>query len=1099
MPNIWDDENNELNNIIGKYNEWHSYMEKKDQAADPNNIINAPDEEPDAARQAEAAEKWKDFNPEEQRNRIIEILDKEKKSADYLADEREEMHFISETLKRGWLVSDIEMLRDLYGVVARTRPGEDDFAKQQKKGADVVLSDLTSRDVHTVPGRSNALKLIRSRISTVKDVSFPPEYRGKTKQITTPSGKIKEIKQHAREYFMNQLEDKPMYPEEYPDDRNFNRYLDERFKVPDKKGLTFSEISKEENRAHILNVLKEQKSDMGSFVPNIKSKDQIERERTASQPEGLWRTKVIGVKKSASAAVSEVLGNEVYEDIDEKHFGRMNRSIPLHKNNGTKNAKQGNDVIHMEFGGSMANGEYLPHKNLDAPRDEKTMEPEKAERIFGKKPLGPDGQPYEHVRHRSKTLTAENGKNVKKDRYIFPGMVAGGKILTLGGVANIGNYSIESARKHARFLMSKELKPKIDAWLAHKKDPEHNPDPMINPTMFDSLGYSRGAATAGQAPKQVDSWITKYMKEQGASNEQIKEFKEEAMKYQALFIDAVPGFGTYSHMKTCTLTDIPNMDAVVRCSFGINQPDWMFPMQQINGANKLIFSVHDHSSIYGANMEVDRDNSRGDNRLHRKPFFNAETGEMFQLRSLHDMPDGVYFEDEQMNIIRVNSYSQVGEMFKAVYGGSSPQASREKGIHTMARDWFISHELQSSFPDEITHRMEQDKFIKRANKLLQNDAKRLKPVQDALNALNDLNGKFNDKKLENGEKPSLKDLSDAHKNLIENCRNYLKNTGMPPRGDSAVKAGLVGDILSFSMREKNFFNKMILKNNPKLAEKYSYNPEMDNKIKAYNDRLEQKPGYLERKVAAEEKRIESLKKIQVTMSKMKKFCKDALKTLDQTRVGKSNSDSYNSLYSMLKKGTELSPKTSMNEFAEFCKDLREEAKHYDITHDMLFGPLTKDGKTRLKQSRTAAAAAKFCLGQAEEVWKEMQGGLNDRDLSVVDGMHLREKNVEYMKKKAVELRGAQPENEAEQKAPVVRNGRPARHGAMVGDEIMSGNEPEQEKPERHGAMVDNEIMLGNEPELNGSMSEEDILVGGSQKDQKLNAATNKKPAAGPKK
>ena len=213
------------------------------------------------------------------------------------------------------------------------------------------------------------------------------------------------------------------------------------------------------------------------------------------------------------------------------------------------------------------------------------------------------------------------------------------------------------------------------------------------------------------------------------------------------------------------------------------------------------------------------------------------------------------------------------------------------------------------------------------------------------------------------------------------------------------------------------------------------------------------------------------------MSKMKKFCKDTLETLDQTRVGKSNSDSYNSLYSMLKKGTELSPKTSMNEFAEFCKDLREEAKHYDITHDMLFGPLTKDGKTRLKQSRTAAAAAKFYLGQAEEVWNEMQGGLNDRDLSVVDGMRLREKNVEYMKKKAVELHGAQPENEAEQKEPVVRNGR----------------------PERHGAMVDNEIMLGNEPELNGSMSEEDIFVGGSQQDQKLNAATNKKPAAGPKK
>ena len=139
MPNIWDDENNELNNIIGKYNEWHSYMEKKDQAADPNNIINAPDEEPDAARQAEAAEKWKDFDPEEQRNRIIEILDKEKKSADYPADEREEMHFISETLKRGWLVSDIEMLRD-RGAERSDQPGRSHCTGQIKCAQDYQKS-----------------------------------------------------------------------------------------------------------------------------------------------------------------------------------------------------------------------------------------------------------------------------------------------------------------------------------------------------------------------------------------------------------------------------------------------------------------------------------------------------------------------------------------------------------------------------------------------------------------------------------------------------------------------------------------------------------------------------------------------------------------------------------------------------------------------------------------------------------------------------------------------------------------------------------------------------------------------------------------------
>ena len=52
-------------------------------------------------------------------------------------------------------------------------------------------------------------------------------------------------------------------------------------------------------------------------------------------------------------------------------------------------------------------------------------------------------------------------------------------------------------------------------------------------------------------------------------------------------------------------------------------------------------------------------------------------------------------------------------------------------------------------------------------------------------------------------------------------------------------------------------------------------------------------------------------------------------------------------------------------------------------------------------------------------------------------------------------------------------------------------------------MLEEDILVGgsqkNKMKRNNAMLEEDIFVVGSQQDQKLNADTNKKPAAGPKK
>jgi hypothetical protein len=200
---------------------------------------------------------------------------------------------------------------------------------------------------------------------------------------------------------------------------------------------------------------------------------------------------------------------------------------------------------------------------------------------------------------------------------------------------------------------------------------------------------------------------------------------------------------------------------------------------------------------------------------------------------MSELPDGVYISDENRNLIRVSSYSQVGEIFKKLYENGSPQKSRLNNIHHMVRDWFIENSLEMSFPDEETRKRENERNDDVAERILNSPNKRIAPVQEQIRILQNLKNSNADKNA----------LIEQNKRLIETCRAYMKKTRIPAKDDSEYRVNLVSDTLSFTMKETNTLEKELRFEKGDMSE----NP-LDQKIKNHRERMEKKKGFAGRNV-----------------------------------------------------------------------------------------------------------------------------------------------------------------------------------------------------------------------------------------------------------
>ncbi|SEP84252.1 hypothetical protein SAMN02910369_00715 [Lachnospiraceae bacterium NE2001] len=899
-----------------------------------------------------------------------------------LLDEYDECTLLSNALKNGWTVSDIPMLRNLHEAVRTLPEGKD------KNDGKKLLDQIMTFKANTLESRFEMLKLADNYLFYAET---------KTEDVEKAYKSVKEC-----------YTDRIVYANEYPDDSNFdkfstkeseleNDYVQSKYRSVVKQKDKFVALMDERNRRarekedYVFEELNPMEDDPRNlrFVPN----------------DGQYHN---GIKKSTRDAIQEVFGEEVYDEIDDMRRGTYEeRKVPLIHSMGTKWQKQGADVLEMEFAGSGCEDVLKDYKGRFGEIDDRFRTPEEVDKFYGKKVKKNSKEYYDYIRIHEKTIKGANGQDVEKKKYYIAGATP--DLWLIGGLFNMGEYSIESTRSHAKRFAKDFLEKHFKEWINGNEKPH---DIHISLT-----GHSRGAVAAGESIKMIHDWIKEYMDAHSEAGDLTK-----YIHYDLKLIDPVPGLITNFRLGSCDLRNIPNLNTTVVCSMAQDHYDLLFPLQQVKGAKKLILTVNDHMMDL---REEDKTqlNTFGDGKKHAKGYYDVETGEMYRGSGIGEMPDGVYISDEKHNLLRISSYSQVGKLFKSVYDDVTPQLIRCRNIHRMARDWFVENHLEMSFTNskERVEAAEQNQNV--MDRILNSPNKRLAPVKAEIRRLMLLKeeqtlqenpaeeglenqGPQKDIAKENQKQQrisSKEDLIARNKKIIEVCRAYMKKTKVPASGDSEYRVGLVSDLLTYTMKENNTLEKELAVERGEVKE-----TPLDDKIQAHQERMEKKPGFLSRKLYEERQRLRKeeglINKAKETAAK----CKEQLKILEKTRVNKITSDEYDAFKETLEEGAKLGESSTVKEMIDFYKKLTKVSDEYVMTHDAILGPLTGDGRSRLNSAKDFSKYAK----QSGSTVEEESRRYGDKDIPLNARVASRRENVTEMTAKVEAENNAFKEAEA---------------------------------------------------------------------------------------
>lgn len=723
--------------------------------------------------------------------------------------------------------------------------------------------------------------------------------------------------------------------------------------------MNYYQISNDTGRfANYLSVAEEgRRTNQNYYIPEIE--DALQAESREHFNAGMLHSFFGGINKKPVAVVREAFGEAVYDDIYEMNRGSAkDRTVRLHHSQGTKYQKAGYDVLEMDFAGSGGQDVYRAHKGRRGRINLKDKTAAQILEDYGTKAPKPDGKgEFDYIWKKERSMELPGNQSAQKIRYTFPGPTPGW--LVFSGLPNVGEYSIQNCSDYARFYGEQFLTERFDKWLKGE-------DPR--PIHIALSGHSRGAVSVGLSAKKIDEWITEYINTHPGA-EKFKDF----VNYDLIFRDPVPGIGTNLSVGDCDLRNIPIVNATVFCSLGIQGPETVFPLQHVRGAKKLILNMEPHQMDVDQTDDSQRSLIGNDGAGHMVSYYDAETGEMHRGSGMSELPDGIYVADEKHRLIRMTSYSQVQDFYQTALPKGSLQTNRTAIIHEMVRDWFCENELQMSFPDEQTRSAEANKNEYAQRNLMKSDDAQLDPVKREIEELRRLKQ----------QSASGQELLQQNKNLIEACRTYMKGVSMPPKGRNAELMGLVGDTLSFTMRENNQLKKEL--NLVKAGDPQAI---LDAKIKAHKDRLEKKEGYLERKQALAEKRLGQEERVLDMMKNAKGKCETWLKKLDQTKSWKSNSSSYDKMHKMLEEGTKLSPRTTLNQMTDFLNRFTKASGSYFESHNTLIGPISGDGSTRLTESMAMQTFGKAQLQQL----KQLSSGMGERNTPI--GLRIMKHNDE---------------------------------------------------------------------------------------------------------
>lgn len=817
--------------------------------------------------------------------------------------EFEECEFLRDALKKGWLVTDISMLSKAFELVYLLPDGN-----PRRRGMD-LMADLASKTADTTRLRSRFLGIVLAYFNQLEAEQRPARIDDAIEAIRFAKGKRPR---------------KAEYPKD-PVWEDFNE------KVLDRQDYVMEKLSVAE--------LEEYKINEGRRLNDI--------------------------TKSNRQAIQEVMGEEVYDDIDEMYTGDLeDRKIVIHHAQGNKWMKSGADVLEMNFLGSARTDEWREHKGKDGWIYTEGKNEQEINAEYGVKAQNAAGDDYSYIRYKDKHFQDGNGHTYDKRKYIIGGVTPG-----LFGALNVGENSIENVKYYGRDFAENSLRPHFEKWISGEEFPH---DIHISIT-----GWSRGAVAAGQAIKKIDEWLKAYKKQ----NPVIQEYLDH-VKIDALLKDPVPGAITNFHLSTCNLRNIPNLNTTVYCTMASDHYDLLYPFQHVKGAKKLIISAEEHELDF-ERVDASQKAQLEDGKEHQSGFYDAETGEFFRGTGMSQLQNGVFLCDDRHNLIRLSSYSQLGKLMNSIFDQGSPQRTRKANLHKMVRDWFVENTLEMGFADEETRAAETEKNRNVEERILASPNKRIAPVQAEIRRL---------RELMQGQH-SKRELLQQNKQLIDVCRKYMKKTAIPASGDSEYRVNLVSDLLTFTMKETNQ-----LRTEMKREKDPAYTGKLDAKIKAHQERLAQKEGALERKLRKEE-RLKKEKTIDDYVKQTAKLCKyylNDLKEKDKKRLMGISSDDYDAMAAALERGSRLGPKTSVEGFIEVLRGITKATDKYAEVHKGIFhGPFSEDGKFRQNTAKWFSGFSKD-IGRKTE---ELSAYLPDRDMPIAEKIKQREDGINALNQK----------------------------------------------------------------------------------------------------
>ncbi|MCR5623866.1 MAG: hypothetical protein K6G11_01330 [Lachnospiraceae bacterium] len=869
---------------------------------------------------------------------------------DLSVDEKNELKectFLGNALDRGWLVSDLPFLLGIHQGINSVPAGK------VKLDGLKLLEQIETVDINRVSERYNMLNMLSSYFN-----------------LNEPNNIVF---RNAATTMQNVVVNKNIYASEFPNDNSvYHNYLwDDNMAISNYSSIVNNKYVAlmNENKANVrdkkeyvideYNEVYEQQVKMAGFMPH----------------DGQKHNKIT---KNNSTIINEVFGDRVYDEINEMKRGSLKeRTVPLHHADGTKWQKMGEEVLELDFAGSQAKDVINLHKGHDGRMNTEGMNQEEINNVYGKEAQKRNGKKLKYIRYKERTLNV-NDKSVNKTRYTFSGPTP--DWWWIPGVFNLGEYSIENSRNHAKNIAEDYLTPRFEKWIRGEEQP--------HPIHVSLSGHSRGAVTAGEAIKKISKWVDKYTKEHPDANINFKDF----IQYDLRLKDPVPGIITDLRLGKNDLRKIPNLNATMICSMAQEHTDMVFPLQYVRGAKKVILTTTEHMMDLN-DIDESQKTTLGDGASHRAAYFDAETGEMYRGSGINQIPDGVYISDENKNLVRITSYSQLDKITNKLYDNTSPQKTRNANIHKMVRDWFVENHLEMSFPDEITRSEEKEMNNHVQDRILNSPNKRLASVKEEIRTLRNLQSR-------NANKDQI---IQQNKKIIDKCREYMKKTRIPTSGDSAYRINLVGDMLAFTMKENNQLEKEL-----SIARNENKEFALDNKIAAYKNRLDQKNGYLGRKKSNEANRKRKDEQLINITKNIAAVCNKYLKSLNNTFINQKNTYIYEDFHDVLEEGSKLDDTVSINELTDFFKRLTKYSDEYVLRHTAVFKPISKGGQIRLDAAQKLAEKSKI-LGESIEVAAK---GLTNRDMPLnkklmYDSARYNNAQAKFQRAEAVKMQNQQ--------------------------------------------------------------------------------------------